>query len=138
MAGLVYTMLRVNSFRESGTTFLDLSGDRATIDALKGYIGARVSTTFSISGVAITPELRGRLLYDFLDDRRGFTARFVTDPAATPVPVTGVQPGRLAGMVGVGVSARIAPNWQAHAGYDAELRHNSVSHLVSGGLRLRW
>ena len=36
------------------------------------------------------------------------------------------------------LAARVSPGWQAFAGYDVELRENSVTHLVSGGLKLRW
>lgn len=134
LAGLAYTGLRVDAFRESGTTFLDLAGERASIDALKGYVGGRLSTTWG----AITPELRGRVLYDVLDDPRGFTARFIADPAATPIPVTGIQPDRFAGMVGGSLTARLSPGWRAYASYDAELRSNTLTHIGAAGLKVSW
>ncbi|MGD9847164.1 autotransporter outer membrane beta-barrel domain-containing protein [Pseudorhodoplanes sp.] len=138
LAGLVYTALRVDGFTETGSTFLDIRGDRATIDALQGYAGGRVSTTFAYGGADWTPELRGRVVYDFLDDPRGFTARFVADPANTPLPVTGIQPDRFAVMLGGAMTARLAAWLRAFASYDAELRGGDVSHLVSGGLRWNW
>ena len=139
MAGFVYTSLRVDSFTETGTTFLDLAGARATTEALKGYAGGRVSTTYiAANGWAWTPEARGRLMYDFVDDPRGFTARFVIDPAGTPIPVTGLQPERFAVMLGAALTARVTPTWRAFASYDAELRGSDVSHLVSGGVKGNW
>ena len=138
MAGLTYTVLRVDGFSETGTGLLDLAGSGATIHALRGYLGGRVSKTLTLADIAVTPGLHGRLLYDFLGDRRGYTARFLADPAATPIAVTGIRPGRLAGTLGVSLAARFSQQWQAFAAYEVELHENSASHFVSGGLRLRW
>jgi outer membrane autotransporter protein len=138
-AGFVYTGLRVDSFSETGTTFLDLAGARAHIDALKGYAGGRVYKTLTAAnGWAWTPEARGRVLYDFLDDPRGYTARFLADPAATPLPVTGIQPDRFAVMLGAAVTTRFAPAWRTFASYDAEIRGGDLSHLVSAGVKGNW
>jgi outer membrane autotransporter protein len=137
MAGLVYTALHVNSFTETGTTFLDLAGSGETIDALKGYLGARAYRTFA-GGAELTPEVRGRLLYDFLDDPRGYTAAFVADPAATPIPVTGIQPDRFGVMLGGGITASLASNWRASFNYDAELRGDDIAHTGSARVKVRW
>ena len=139
LAGLVYTSLRVDSFRETGTTFLDLAGARANVEALRGYAGGRVYKTFTApNGWAWTPEFRGRVLYDFLDDPRGYTARFIADPAGTPIPVTGLSPDRTAVMLGGALTARVTQAWRAFASYDAEIRGGDVSHLVSGGVKGSW
>jgi hypothetical protein len=139
LAGLAYTGLWVDSFRESGTTFLDLAGDRTNINALKGYVGGRAYRTFvGPNGWAWVPEARGRLLYDFLDDPRGFTARFVTDPAATPIPVTGLRPDPFAVMLGGALNVRVAQAWRVFGSYDAELRGDDVAHLVSAGVKGNW
>lgn len=136
LAGLVYTALRVDSFTESGTTFLDLAGSGTSIDALKGYVGARVYRSFAWAhGFDVTPELRGRLLYDFLNDRRAYTARFIADPTATPIAVTGLQPDRFATMIGAAVTTRFSPTWRSFASYDAEIRGGDVAHLLSGGIK---
>lgn len=139
LAGLAYTALRTGPFTETGTTFFDLRGDRAGVEALKGYAGGRLSSTYvAANGWSWTPEVRGRVLYDFLDDRRGYTARFIADPAATPIPVTGLQPNRTAVMLGGALTARFAPGWRAFASYDAELRGNALTHIASAGLRASW
>ena len=139
LAGLVYTGLRVDSFTEAGAPFLDLAGARAHIDALKGYVGGRVYRTFvTAGGRAWTPEARGRFLYDFLDDPRGYTARFIADPAGVPLAVVGLQPDRFAVMLGSAVTTRVSPGWRAFASYDAELRGGDVTHLVSGGVKGNW
>jgi hypothetical protein len=84
------------------------------------------------------PEARGRLIYDFLDDPRGYTARFVTDPAATPIPVTGLRPDPFAVMLGGALGVRVTQAWRAFASYDAELRGDDLGHLVSAGVKGNW
>jgi hypothetical protein len=138
LAGLIYTGLRVDSFAEAGAQFLDLRGDRAQVDALKGYVGGRVHKTFVANGLAWTPEVRGRLLYDFLDDPRAYTARFVTDPVAIPLAVTGIEPDRFAVMLGGTLNARFSTAWRAFASYDAEIRGGDLAHLVGAGLKGNW
>jgi outer membrane autotransporter protein len=138
-AGLTYTHLHVNGFAESGTTFLDVAGDSADVAALKGYAGALAWHVFiTPNGSALTPEIRGRVLYDFLDDPRGYTTRFVADPAATPLLVTGLQPGRTALMLGGAITARLASAWHASLSYDAEWRSGDVAHHLTGGVKASW
>ena len=92
----------------------------------------------SSTGRSSRPEARGRLLYDFLDDPRGYTARFIADPAGVPLAVVGLQPDRFAVMLGGAVTTRVSPGWRAFASYDAELRGGDVTHLVSGGVKGNW
>jgi hypothetical protein len=138
LAGLVYTTLRVDGFREAGNGFLDLAGQSATIDALKGYVGARAARTWRVGTSTLTPEVRARVLHDLLDDPRGYTARFTADPTATAFPVSGLQPGRTAALLGAGVSAQVTPGWRAFAAYDAEIRRNAISHLGTAGVKVNW
>jgi uncharacterized protein with beta-barrel porin domain len=139
MAGLVYTNLHTDGFAEGGTPFLNIAGNSADIGSLKGYVGARAWRTYEVlPGWLVTPEVRARVLYDFLNDSRAYTAHFLADPAATPFAVTGLQPDRTAGLFGASLSLRLAPQWRAFATYDAELRGGDVAHLVSGGVRGSW
>lgn len=138
LAGLVYTALHVDGFTETGNGFLDLAGRSTTIDAFKGYAGVRATGTIMFGPAVVTPELRARLLYDFLDDARGYTARFTADPTATAIPITGIQPGRTAALVGTGFSVQLAPTWRAFASYDAEIRRGAISHLGTAGVKVNW
>jgi outer membrane autotransporter protein len=138
LAGLVYTVLHVDGFTEAGNGFLDLACRSATIDALKGYAGARASRTVMFGSTAVTPEVRARVLYDVLNDARGYTARFTADPTATAFPVSGYQPGRAAALIGGGVTVQMTPTWRAFAAYDAEIRRNAISHLGTAGVKVSW
>jgi outer membrane autotransporter protein len=139
MAGLVYTHLHTGAFTETGGMGLGISGGAANIDALKLYLGARASATVvTSSGMKVTPELRARLSYDALNDPRGFIARMVDDVSATPFAVTGLQPNRVGGMIGAGVTLDFSPSWQASASYDAEIRGSDVSHALRGGLKVKF
>ena len=124
--------------RETGGTFLNLIGNSASVAALKGYVGARAFTTYDVNRMQVTPELRARLLYDFLDDPRGFNASFVADPTLTSFPVTGIRPNRTSEMLGASVKFRVAPLWLAFVSYDAEIRGSDVGHFFSGGVKVNW
>ena len=124
-----------NNFNETGL-FLPIAGNATTVEALKGYAGARLWRTFDVGTTQVTPEVRGRVLYDMLDDTRGFSASFIADPARVQFPVTGIQPNRLAERLGAGVSFN--PMWRASLNYDAEFRGGDVGHYGSGAIRASW
>ncbi len=138
MAGLVYSRLDADRFGETGG-LLDIAGRPATIDALKGYAGARIYQAFDLAnGMRLLPEARARVMYDLLNTPRAFTATFVDDPTLSQFPVTGIQPPRLAGLFGASLSLGFTPACRAFVAYDAQLRGGEVAHLVSGGVRLTW
>src|SRR5262249_17792510 len=84
LLGVVYDGLWSGRFSEVGGSLLGITASSADISALKGYAGARLYRTFVMaSGMALTPEVRARVVYDFLNDPRGFSAIFTADPAAT-------------------------------------------------------
>jgi fibronectin-binding autotransporter adhesin len=138
MVGLVYTDLHLDGFSESGGVF-DITGRAADTDALRGYAGGRAYQTFDLAnGMALTPEVRARVLYDFLDDARALTATFAADPTQTSFLVSGLQPARLGGLFGAGASLQLAPQWRGFVSYDAEVRGGDVAHLVTAGLKVDW
>jgi outer membrane autotransporter protein len=101
--------------------------------------GARAWQTFILAnGVAVTPELRARALYDILTDPRAYTATFAADPTATVFPVTGILPDRAAALLGAGLTARFTPMWRAFLNYDAERRGGEIAHTVTGGFKANW
>ena len=139
MLGLIYDGLWTNSFTEGGGSLLGLNANTAYVAALKGYTGARVyRTCVTANGTALTPELRARVAYDFLDGARGFSATFTGDPTATTFTVNGLQPDRTAALLGAGITAQFTPVWKAFANYDADLRGNEVAQVISGGIKATW
>ncbi len=132
--GFVYSHLHTDGFTESGGGGLGLSVKAENTDALKAYIGARLARTMELSdGMSITPELRGRLVYDVLGDNRDLTASFAGVPAATPFAVSGLEPKRMGGILGAGLTLAGTTNWQATISYDAEIRGGDVLHTARGG-----
>jgi fibronectin-binding autotransporter adhesin len=124
LGGMVFTSLDVGEFGEHGTPQLAVAGAGRTIEALKAYAGARAWVDLG----EVTPELSVRVVHDLLDDPRGYTARFVDDPAGTPMPVTGLQPERTAVMLGGRLGFDLGPNLRASLRYDAELRGGDTTH----------
>jgi hypothetical protein len=53
-------VIDVNSFRETGTSFLELAGSSAQIDALKGYVGGHVYRSSTARFIADLPPRRCR------------------------------------------------------------------------------
>jgi outer membrane autotransporter protein len=139
MLGLIYDGLWTDRFTEAGGGLLGITANSTDIAALRGYAGARFYRTYGTAGgMALTPELRARVAYDFLNDRRGFNAIFTTDPTATVFAVNGLQPDRTSALLGAGVTAKLASQWRAFVNYDADLRGNAVSQMVNGGVAVRW
>jgi len=138
MAGLAYNGLWTNSFTESGGAFLNITGNSASLAALRGYVGARAFTTYDVYHTQVTPEVRARVLYDFLNDPRAFSASFLADPTMTFFPVPGIQPNRTSERLGASLSARVTPLWLAFVSYDADIRGSDVGHFLSGGLKGKW
>jgi outer membrane autotransporter protein len=133
-AGIVYTATASEAFTETGP--LGIAGAADTTPALKVYAGGEASMELvGGNGRTWTPSLRGRLLYDLLDDPRAFTASFVADPAATPFIVSGISPSRLAAMVGAAIEAETGSGLTLEASYDLTLRGGALAHQASAGAR---
>jgi uncharacterized protein with beta-barrel porin domain len=139
MAGLNYSHLHTDAFTEAGGGGLGLSVDAENTDALKAYIGARLAGTFDMNNrMTITPELRGRVVYDVLGEGRDLTANLVDATIATPFDVSGLEPNRLGGIIGVGLTLAGSQNWQATLSYDAEIRGGDVSHTARAGFNFEF
>ena len=99
---------------------------------------ATVRTCDVAPGRLVTPELRARLLYDFLNNPSGITASFAAGPTLTQFPVVGIVPDRLSEMLGASVTVRFTPWTLVFVSYDVEIRGSDVAQFVSGGVRVNW
>jgi outer membrane autotransporter protein len=134
MAGFNYSHLHTDAFTEAGGGGLGLSVDAENTDTLKAYIGARLAGTFDMgNSMTITPELRGRVVYDVLGDGRDITATLTDAAIPTPFAVSGLEPDRLGGIIGAGLTLAGTQNWQATLSYDAEIRGGDVLHTARAG-----
>jgi outer membrane autotransporter protein len=138
IASLIYTRLHTNSFRESGSTLLEISGDGHSSNSLKLSLGARAWRDFDLGWGVITPEVRARWVQDLLNERRAITGRFVGDATQTAFTVNGAKPTPAAAVIGAGVTLRMGPGFKAAFGYDAEIRSNALSHTLQATLKLVW
>jgi uncharacterized protein with beta-barrel porin domain len=137
MAGVVFTSVATDPFAETGT--LAMTGSASSTEALKVYIGGEASTAVvGDNGWLWTPSLNGRLILDLLDDPRGYTGTFLSDPGQTPFLVTGLQPSRLAALVGGQLTAEIDPGFEAFAAYDVTIRGGALTHYAAAGARGRF
>jgi outer membrane autotransporter protein len=134
---LSYSHLETDPYTETGTgTLLNVSD--ASLDALKGMIGARFAYSFTTSeGRSIVPEARILWSHEFMDDR---SSHFV-DPVGGPVvwtPVEGEKFSRDTLVLGAGLNASLSASTTLFVDYDAGLNSDITTHTVSAGLRTRW
>ncbi len=137
LAGAVYTHLHTGGFIESGGTGFEVAGNAADVDSLRGYVGLRALSTVTVHGTALTPELRARVLQDFLSMRRDLTVSYLGDPT-TALLASGIVQRHTAARYGGGLEARPMANWRLAVGYDVEVRGRSVAHLLNGAVRVAW
>jgi uncharacterized protein with beta-barrel porin domain len=101
--------------------------------ALGGQVSYAVSTGFGV----LVPQLRFEWEHEFLDSERTITARFVADPANTPILLQTDNPDRDYFNFGAGLSAVFQRGVSAFVYYETVLALRDVTaHQVAVGLRL--
>ena len=105
-AGVQYTHLDVNSYRENGDTTLDsnLAVDKEETDSLRSRLGAHVSYLLHTGTVVLTPHLDASWQHEFLDQSRGITSQF-TSVGAGSFSVATPNPSRDSALIDGGLNA---------------------------------
>lgn len=132
--GLQYTRVMVDGFAETGSAAaLNVAADRS--ESLRSSVGARFAYDYVFSGGIVTPELRLAWLHEFSDGVRGIDASFadVTLPGSF-VTATG-SALRDRGVIGAGISGRLAPLTVLSVNYDAIVGDDAVAHQIVGRIR---
>ncbi|MEE6207565.1 MAG: autotransporter outer membrane beta-barrel domain-containing protein, partial [Alphaproteobacteria bacterium] len=100
-----------------GTHF---SGDKS--DTFTGVIGGRIGKRFTLNnGIALKPEVRGALTYDFVNDNANYT---VTMANGASYIVDGRGMKRMGGEFGVGLTAEFCDAMDVTASYEGRIRQN--------------
>jgi outer membrane autotransporter protein len=137
-AGIRYDRIARNAFTENGAGALSLAVPSGTLNAALSTLGVRVVRNFALDdGLLVVPELRLGWGHELADATATVQPHLAGIPAAA-LTVASANPGRDAALVGAGVSAVLTDWIKVYADYEADVRANSTSHIVSAGLRFTW
>jgi len=141
---LEYTKLHVDGFQEdiSNTANgfgLALAFERQNIESLVNVLGVQASYAISTGIGVLLPQVRFEWRHEFKDDARTLTARFVNDPARTPLALVTDNPDRDFFNLGVGLSATFRGGIAAFVSYETVLGLAQITaHNVVWGVRFEF
>jgi outer membrane autotransporter protein len=139
---LSYLKANIDAFQEridnTNAGFgLALAIDEQDVESLTWALGGQVSYAISTGFGVLVPQLRFEWEHEFLDDQRTILARFVADPANTPILLETDDPDRDYFNLGAGLSAVFQRGVAAFVYYETALALRDVTaHQVTVGLRL--
>jgi outer membrane autotransporter protein len=133
--GLQYTRVTTDGFAERGGAAALLVGSDSS-ESLRSSVGARFAYDYALNGGVLTPELRLAWLHEFSDGVRGINASFAdTTLPGSFITATG-SALRDRGVIGAGLSGKLAPLTVLSVNYDAIVGSNdAVAHQVMGRIR---
>ena len=116
---------------------LALSIDDQDVESLTWVLGGQGSYALSTRFAVLLPQVRFEWEHEFLNDRRTVTARFVSDPANTPILLDTDRPDRDYFNFGAGLSAVFQRGTSAFVYYETVLALRDVTaHKIAVGVRL--
>jgi uncharacterized protein with beta-barrel porin domain len=133
--GLQYTRVMTDGFTERGSAAALVVGADSS-ESLRSSVGARFAYDYALNGSVLTPELRLAWLHEFSDGVRGINASF-SDTTLPGSFITSTGSAlRDRGVIGAGVSGKLAPLTVLSVNYDAIVGSNdAVAHQVMGRIR---
>ncbi|MGM4920085.1 autotransporter domain-containing protein [Tardiphaga sp. 813_E8_N1_3] len=133
--GLQYTRVMTDGFAERGGAAALVVGSDSS-ESLRSSVGARFAYDYALNGGVLTPELRLAWLHEFSDGVRGINASFAdTTLPGSFITATG-SALRDRGVIGAGLSGKLAPLTVLSVNYDAIVGSNdAVAHQVMGRIR---
>lgn len=136
-AGLLYSHLREEGYRETGAEELNLRIARRASNSLISDLGLRVARPFASSNWLLIPEAQIAWRHDFDIDDRQTTAAFVSTPAVT-FKSDSRNGARNSAVVGAGITLITTPGISLNVNYKAELRSKYDAQKLSAGIRFEF
>ncbi len=134
-----YTYAGTAPFTETDANSLNLRVDQQNINSLRMNVGGRVAYTWDVNEkITIIPEGRLFWQHEFMENPWNIGASL--DGGSGPsFDYSTSAPDRDSVWAGAGVSAQFGETWNANLYYNANFgREDFVSHMISGGLGLRF
>ena len=135
---LQYTYLRQNGFQETGADSLNLNVGGIDANALRGFLGARVSSEilfrhFNPIGI----EFRAAWIHDYLEPTTVFNSTLVGVGGAA-FGTQGLDFGRDSALIGGGLTWALTDRLQLAGNYDGFYNTQSAFHVGSASMQFRW
>jgi autotransporter-associated beta strand protein len=134
LAGLQYTHLSVDGYKESGSlAALDVDNDDS--DSLRSRFGGHLSYAFSHDGIHFTPHLDASWQHEFLDQSRGLTSQFGFGGGSFGVRT--INPSRDSALVDAGLDADLNRTVTVFADYVIQAgQENYFGQSIQAGLKI--
>jgi len=127
-----YTVIRDDSYTETGAGALNLKVDSHTTDEL--LLGVDGRLRYAVTD-ATTLNINVGAAYDAISEQSSLTSAFAGAPGAG-FTTAGIDPSHWQGRGGIGLTVKVADNIDITAGYDAEVRSDFSNH--TGSIKLAW
>ncbi|AFC73581.1 autotransporter outer membrane beta-barrel domain-containing protein [Rickettsia montanensis] len=104
LAGLRYSTIKDKGYKETGTTYQNLTVKGKNYNTFDGLLGARVSSNINVNEIVLTPELYAMVDYAFKNKVSAIDARL--QGMAAPLPTNSFKQSKTSFDIGVGVTAK--------------------------------
>jgi outer membrane autotransporter protein len=136
-AGMEYTRLYEEGFRESGAEGINLRIADRRVNSLTGEVGLRLSGPVETGYGRLVPEISASWGYDFKIGDRRIDASFADSPGSE-FSIPEQDPGRHTGRLRAGLSFLNQKGLSASVHYDGEFSRQDGGHAVFGFLRYEY
>jgi outer membrane autotransporter protein len=139
--GWAYSRNKVDAFRETGSTGLELAFGEQTYESLTSSVGGRATIAISTSFGVIVPQLSADYIHEFKDNQQTFTAHFVQDLNAAPTNLVFQtdEPDRNYYALGIGVVLGLPHGLSSFVNYRALVGDAlKTTQTVTAGVRMEF
>jgi outer membrane autotransporter protein len=135
--GLAYSHWQTDSFKEQGSTGLELRYSGLNRTSLQSSLGVRAAIPFETAYGIFVPQATIAWVHEYADDARNIQARFVDADPSTPFTFQREHPARNWATIGVAVSALLKNGLQPFVQFATmQGNENYVSYGGTAGLRI--
>ncbi|UZW38607.1 autotransporter outer membrane beta-barrel domain-containing protein [Rickettsia conorii subsp. heilongjiangensis] len=104
LAGLRYSTIKDKGYKETGTTYQNLTVKGKNYNTFDGLLGAKVSSNINVNEIVLTPELYAMVDYAFKNKVSAIDARL--QGMTAPLPTNSFKQSKTSFDVGVGITAK--------------------------------
>ncbi|WP_103897364.1 autotransporter outer membrane beta-barrel domain-containing protein [Rickettsia fournieri] len=104
LAGLRYSTIKDKGYKETGTTYQNLTVKGKNYNTFDGLLGAKVSSNINVNEIVLTPEFYAMVDYAFKNKVSAIDARL--QGMTAPLPTNSFKQSKTSFDVGVGVTAK--------------------------------
>ncbi len=136
-ATLTYSHVRQDGFTEAGGVGADLSGEDKSQNALESIAQLKVSKSATLAnGSRLRADIRAAWTHEWNSTATDVTQAFAA-PGSDTFPLAGADPGKNAGVFGVGLAYDASDHLALFGRYDATVGRERRD-AIAAGFKLKW